>query len=98
MKFNGLEVFDITLTDNDIGISATSLVDLPATESVFLHFNEDKPQFIFSDEEKRELIGAFMIPDKLIYRNINGMHFRLFKHFLKGNGNTSASAAYVEDL
>lgn len=75
MEFNGLKVFDIALAENDVGIKATSLVDLPAIESGFLHFNKDKPQFIFTNEEKRELIGAFMIPDKFIYRNINGYKF-----------------------
>lgn len=75
MKYNGLNVFDITLTENDIGIGATSLVTLPAMESQFVHFDEDKPQFIFADEEKREIVGAFMIPDKLIYRNIDGNKF-----------------------
>lgn len=75
MKYNGLDVYDITLGKDDIGIKATSLVTLPAMESNFLHFNEDKPQFIFASEEKRELIGAIMIPDKLIYRNIGGNKF-----------------------
>lgn len=75
MKYNGLDVYDITLQENDIGIGATSLVTLPATQSQFLHFNEETPQFHFADEEKQEVVGAFMIPDKLIYRNINGNKF-----------------------
>jgi len=75
MKYNGLDVYDITLGVDDIGIKATSLVTLPAMDSQFLHFNEEKPQFIFASEEKRELIGAIMIPDKLIYRNIDGFKF-----------------------
>jgi len=75
MKYNGLDVYDITLQENDIGIKATSLVTLPATESEFLYFNKDKPQFVFSNEEKQELVGAIMIPDKLIYRDIAGQKF-----------------------
>lgn len=75
MKYNGLDVYDITLGKDNIGIKATSLVALPAMESPFLHFNEDKPQFIFTNDEKRELMGAIMIPDKLIYRNIDGNRF-----------------------
>ena len=75
MKYNGLDVYDITLVDSDIGIKATSLVTLPAIDSNFLHFNEEKPQFTFASEEKRELIGAIMIPDRLIYRNINSQKF-----------------------
>lgn len=75
MKYNGLDIYDIMLGGEDFGIKATSLVTLPAMESQFIHFNEDKPQFIFASEEKRELVGAIMIPDKLIYRNINGHKF-----------------------
>ena len=75
MKYNGFDVYDITLQENDLGIKATSLVTIPAIDSPFLHFNEDKPQFIFANEEKQELVGAIMIPDKLIYRNINGHKF-----------------------
>ena len=37
MKYNGLDVYDITLGKDDIGIKATSLVTLPAMESQFLH-------------------------------------------------------------
>jgi hypothetical protein len=75
MKYNGLDVYDIALGENDVGIKATSLVALPAMESQFLHFNKVNPQFIFASEEKRELIGAVMVPDKLIYRNIDGFKF-----------------------
>jgi len=75
MKYNGLDVYDITLDNLDIGIKATSLVTLPATDSAFLHFNKDKAQFAFSDDEKQELVGAIMIPDKFIFRNINGHKF-----------------------
>lgn len=75
MEYNGLKIFDITLVEDDVGIKATSMVTLPAIESGFLHFNKDKPQFIFSNEEKREVVGAFMIPNKPIYRDINGYKF-----------------------
>jgi len=75
MKFNGLEIFDITVNEDDIGVMKTSLVDLPAIESNFLHFNEDNPQFNFINEEKREIIGAVMIPNKPIYRSINEHKF-----------------------
>jgi len=75
MKYNGLDVFDIILREDDIGVKATSLVTIPAIESQFLYFNKDKPQFLFANDEKSEIIGAFMIPDKLIYREINGHKF-----------------------
>lgn len=75
MKHNGLDVYDIIIGEGDIGIGATSLVTLPATESSFLHFGKDLPQFKFADEEKQELIGAIMIPEKLIFRQIGDKKF-----------------------
>ena len=75
-ELNGLPIYEIALGDSDIGIYATSIVDAPAIKSNFLKFNEDKPQFKFVDEEeKREIVGAFMIPDTPIYRRVGDMEF-----------------------
>ena len=63
-----LPIYDITLDDFSQGIMATSLVDYPAIESDFIHFNKDEATFRFSNEEKREVLGAVLVPDKLIYR------------------------------
>ena len=64
-----LPVYDITLDNWDLGIFATSLVDMPAIESDFIYMDKDKPvNWLFSDEEKREVLGAVLVPDKLIYR------------------------------
>ena len=75
MKYNGLDVFDIVLDESNFGIKATSLVTLPAIESNFLYFGKDTAQFKFADEEKGELVGAIMIPNKLIYRKIEDQAF-----------------------
>ena len=56
MKYNGLDIYDISLGENDIGIKATSLVTVPAINSGFLHFNEDKLQFTFDNEKKMKRI------------------------------------------
>lgn len=65
-----LPIYDISLSDYDAGIFATSLVEAPATESEFVFFSKSgEPQrFFFGDEEKREVVGAVVVPDKLIYR------------------------------
>ncbi len=63
-----LPIYDITLDDFSQGIMATSIVDYPAIESDFIFFNKDKATFRFSNEEKREVLGAVLVPDKLIYR------------------------------
>jgi hypothetical protein len=70
-----LPIYNVTLDDYDAGLFAISLVDKPATESNFVYMSEDEPLWKFSDEEKGEIIGALLVPDKLIYRNMNGMEF-----------------------
>lgn len=75
MKYKGFDVFDVTVGDGDFGIKRTSLVALPAMESAFLYFGKDNAQFKFADEEKGELIGAIMVPNKLIFRNIQNNKF-----------------------
>ncbi len=64
-----LPVYDITLDNWNMGIFATSLVDSPAIESDFIFMSKEKMvKWLFSDEEKREVLGAVLVPDKLIYR------------------------------
>lgn len=71
-----IPIFDAQLPNQDsywdeTGILCCSLVDTPAIESNFLKFSEDvkAKQLLFSsDDEKRIIVGALMIPDKLIYR------------------------------
>lgn len=54
---------DDTLTD-------ISLVEFPAIESSFLCFAKDeRPKYIFADNERHVVTGAVLIPDKRIYRN-----------------------------
>lgn len=70
-------IYKVTLQDFDEGLFATSLVQHPATESSFIYFNEQGQPMLFatSDEEKREVIGAVLVPDKLIFRRIEGKEF-----------------------
>jgi hypothetical protein len=70
-----LPIYDITLEDYNTGLFAISLVDEPATESKFVYMSKDETTWRFSNEEKGEVIGALIVPDKLIYRNIGGQEF-----------------------
>lgn len=65
-----LPVYKATITDEETGMFAISLVDDPAVESNFLYFNDDKKPMYFSvqDEEKRIVRGVIMEANKLIYR------------------------------
>lgn len=79
-----LPIYDVVFTDevdetgapNVLnGITAVSLVDKPAIECDFHRFKEQEPVKFFFDDEKREIIGPALIPDKLIYRVLNGNEF-----------------------
>lgn len=53
---------------------AVSLVEDPAIESNFIALSKQK-QIVQLENEKRLLVGAALIPNKPIYRNINGREF-----------------------
>ena len=81
---NQFPIYKITFDEEtEMGVTAISLVDYPAIESDFLHFAKEEPQQMwrFANEEKREIVGAVLIPDKLIYRR-NG-DFEYFVTFPK---------------
>ena len=50
-------------------VYAISLVDEPAIEMDFIHFNkEEKVKYQAIDSEQRILLGPILVPDKPIYR------------------------------
>jgi len=62
-----IKVYDIQIDQNyELGVDAISLVNRPATEELFVALN-DKIQLSI-DNDKQILIGAALVPDKLIYR------------------------------
>jgi hypothetical protein len=65
---------------NEAIVQAIALVESPAIESHFLAFSTEQKNLTFSlDEERRELIGAAMIPDQKIYRiDEEGYEYEVF--------------------
>lgn len=63
-----LPLFDISLEDIAQGMYKISLVDKPAIEEDFIHFNEVERVQMFADEKKKEVVGPIMIPNKEILR------------------------------
>lgn len=63
-----LPLFDISLEDIAQGMYKISLVDKPAIEEDFIHFNEVEKVQMFADEKKKEVVGPIMIPNKQILR------------------------------
>ena len=74
---NGIPIYKATLDSEDSGMVVVSLVDDPAIESEFLAFSkQEKLQFSITNEEQRKVLGAVMVPNKLIYRETaDGMPF-----------------------
>jgi hypothetical protein len=60
--------------DSDLEVNYVAMVDKPAIESNWTAFTEAIPLgFAVTNEDEQILIGAAMIPDKLIYRNEPGI-------------------------
>ena len=70
-----LPLFDITLDDIEQGMYKISLVDKPAIEENFIYFNEVKKIEMFSNDEKQEVVGPIMIPNKEILRHSPDMGY-----------------------
>ena len=60
------------------GIDAISIVSKPAIESSFLALNKQKLTLTEADPDKRILIGAALIPDKMIYRHNGEEEFHVY--------------------
>jgi len=63
-----LPLFDISLEDIAQGMYNISLVDKPAIEENFIYFNEVERVAMFASDEKKEVVGPIMIPNKEILR------------------------------
>lgn len=62
------KVYDITINDLEQGMYKVSLVDKPAIEENFIYFSEEEVVRMFTSDEKQEIVGPIMIPDKEILR------------------------------
>lgn len=72
---DNLPLFDISLQDIEQGMYKISLVDKPAIEENFIYFNEVKKIQMFSNDEKKEVVGPIMIPNKEILRHSADMGY-----------------------
>lgn len=63
-----LPLYDITLEDFEQGMYKISLVDKPAIEENFIYFNKTEVVEMFANDEKKEVVGPIMIPNKQILR------------------------------
>lgn len=70
------------LIDEDFefsGVNAISIVENPAIQSDFVALSDQKPVLLArTNEDKRILMGAALIPDKPIYRSHEGEEFYIY--------------------
>lgn len=65
-----LPVYDAVLGE-DGGVGAISIVKNPAMEAPFMAFSDKPEKFELAQEKERILLGAAMVPDKLVLRKSN---------------------------
>lgn len=73
------------LIDDETGVEAIALVEMPAIEVDFLKFNNEKENITFAktDVEKQIITGPAMIPDKMIYRFDSYTNEEYYVYFTK---------------
>lgn len=69
---------EMRITDENDSVNCISLVEKPAIESDFIHLSENTIEMKIVDEDKRIVVGAVLIPNKKIYRDVNGKKFNMF--------------------
>lgn len=72
-----MKVYEVLFNeDEDKGLYGISVVGNPAMESSFIALKKQSPiQLAEVDRKERTLLGVVLIPDKEIYRNIDGEEF-----------------------
>jgi len=74
-----LQEIELTIKDeNEDGVFAISLVDRPAIEENFIQLSKQQIELKVINEEKRIVVGFALIPEKRIFREMNGKQFNVF--------------------
>lgn len=74
-----LEDIEMIIKDENVdGVFAISLVDKPAIQEDFIYLSSHEIELKVTNEEKREVIGIALVPDKKIYRNVDGEEFNIY--------------------
>ena len=76
-----MNLYEMIIDENELmsGVNALSLVESPAIMSDFIALGDQKPVLLAEvNADKQILLGAALIPDKPIYRNMNGEEFYIY--------------------
>ena len=90
------------------GVYGISLVETPAMESMFIALKKETIELKTVDAEKRILLGAVLIPEKPIYRKVDGKEFNITfpentirlasENFLKQNYHSNSTIDHNENM
>lgn len=111
MRYINMRTYEAVFKEGETeGIYALSVVDDPAMEDLWITLSKHPEQIEFAkaDEKKRLLLGAALIPNKKIYRNMNGEEFymvfseqtieKLAHNFFKQQNNNNSSLEHEVKL
>lgn len=76
-----MKLFELFIdeTEEMMGVNALSLVENPAIQSDWVALNDQKKVLLAEvNADKQILMGAALIPDKPIYRNMGGEEFYIY--------------------
>jgi hypothetical protein len=74
-----MKIFELILDKNTDGVDAISIVDRPAIEENFIALKEQhEVKLAEVDTDKRILMGAALVPDKMIYRKNGKEEYNVF--------------------
>jgi hypothetical protein len=74
-----MQIFELILNKDTDGVEAISVVDRPAIEENFIALKEQHEiKLAEVDTEQRILMGAALVPDKMIYRKNGKDEFNVF--------------------
>ena len=106
-----MKVYEAVYSDELLqGVYGISLVENPAMEDEWIALSEQPKEVHFAavDDKKKLLLGAVLIPNKKIYRNIDGNEFymtfsedtigKLAHDFIKDGFQNSSSAEHEVKL
>ena len=76
-----IQTIELFIKDEDDGVFAISLVNSPAIEENFVTLSKDEPKFNIElkgiDDERKIVVGFALVPEKEIYRKMNGKEFNI---------------------
>jgi hypothetical protein len=74
-----LQEIELKIKDeSEDGVFAISLVENPAIEEDFVYLSKDEIQLKVIDEDKRIVVGFALVPEKRIYRVMQGKEFNIY--------------------